>query len=108
MNIRDGYNNKKGVTFDTQDRLDNKLDNTTLTAQGSYQNRPFKPKIYQGQRRGQTRNYYDQGKYQNRFRSNGEIGECHIEVELSMDIIIEEGCSMITIIEITLEEKILE
>ena len=37
-----------------------------LTVQGSSQNRPFKPKIYQGQRRGQTRNYYNQ----DRCRSN--------------------------------------
>ena len=41
-----------------------------LTAQGSNQNRPFKPKIYQGKRRGQTRNYYDQSKYQKIYRSN--------------------------------------
>ena len=41
-----------------------------LTAQGNNQNKPFKPKIYQGKRRGQTRNYYDQGNYQNRYRSN--------------------------------------
>ena len=43
MNIRDGYNNKKVVTFDTQDRLDNKIDKLTsmmsnLTAQGNNQN----------------------------------------------------------------------
>ena len=37
-----------------------------------------------------------------------EIGECHIEVELSMDKTIEEGCSMIKIIEVILGEKILE
>ena len=50
MNIRDGYNSsKKVVTFDTQDRLDSKLDKITymiskLTAQGSNQNRQFKPR----------------------------------------------------------------
>ena len=54
MNMQDGYSSsKKVVTFDTQDRLDDKLDKITsmiskLTAQGSSQNRPFKPKIYQG------------------------------------------------------------
>ena len=26
MNIRDGYNSKKEVTFDTEDRLDDKID----------------------------------------------------------------------------------
>ena len=73
MNIRDGYNNQKVVTFDTQDRLDEKLDKITsimskMTAQGSNQHRPFKPKSYQGKRRGQSRYNYNQGKYQNRHR----------------------------------------
>ena len=65
MNIRDGYNSKKVVTFDTQYRLDDKIDKPTsmmskLTAQVNKQNKQFK-KIYQGKRRGKTRNYYDQG-----------------------------------------------
>ena len=63
------------VTFDTQDRLDDKLDKITsmmskLRVQGSSQNRLFQPKIYQGKRRGQSRNYYDQDRDQNRHRSN--------------------------------------
>ena len=64
-NIQEGYNsNKKVVSFNTQDRLDDKIDKLTsmiskLTAQGSNQNRPFKPKSYQGNRRGQTRNYHN-------------------------------------------------
>ena len=37
-----------------------------------------------------------------------KIGECHIEVELSIDKTIEEGCSMMKIIEVTLGEEILE
>ena len=37
-----------------------------------------------------------------------ETGECHIEAELSMDKTIEDGHSMIKIIEVTLGEKILE
>ena len=50
MNIRDGYNSKEVVTFDTQDRLDDKLDKirsmmSKLTAQGSNQKRQFKPKL---------------------------------------------------------------
>ena len=53
MNIRDQSNRKKMVMFDTQDRLDDKIDKVTsmmnkLTAQGSNQNKPFKPKMYQG------------------------------------------------------------
>ena len=76
MNIWNGYNNsKKVVTFDTQDRLDDNLEQITstmskLTAQASSQNRPFKPKIYQGKRRGQARNYYHQDRYQTGYRSN--------------------------------------
>ena len=31
MNIRDGYNSKKVVTFDIQDRLDDKIDKLTST-----------------------------------------------------------------------------
>ena len=51
MSIRDGYNSKKVVTFDTQERLDDKIDRfmptmtSKLTPQGSSQNRPFKPKF---------------------------------------------------------------
>ena len=37
-----------------------------------------------------------------------EIGECHIEVELSIDRIMNEGYTMIKITEMTLTEEILE
>ena len=65
MNIRDGYNSRESITYDTQDRLDDKIDKLTsmmskLTAQGNNQNKQFKPKIYQGKKRGQTKHYYDQ------------------------------------------------
>ena len=55
MNLRDGYNSKKKVTFDMQDRLDDKIDKLTSmmskwTAQGSNQNKPLKPKMYQVKR----------------------------------------------------------
>ena len=76
MNIQDRYNSgKRIVLFDTQDRLDDKLDNITsmmskLKAQGSSQSRPFKLKIYQAKRRGQARNYYNQDRHQGRYRSN--------------------------------------
>ena len=61
MTIRDGYNSKKVVIFYTQDRIDDKIDTLTsmmskLAAQGNNQNKQFKPNIYQGKRRGQTRN----------------------------------------------------
>ena len=106
------YNSKKPVTFDTQDRLDDKIDKhmsmmSKQTAQGNNQNKQFNPKIYQGKRRGQTRNYYDQVNYQNRYRSNSGVGECYLGVDLSMDRIIEEDCNMLIIIEMTLEEDIL-
>ena len=68
MNIRGGYNSERVVTFNTKDRLDDKIDKLTsmiskLTAQGNNQNKQFKPKIYQGKRKGQTRNYNDQDNY---------------------------------------------
>ena len=113
MNIRDGYNSKKVVTFDMQDRLDNKLDKITsilrkLKAQGRNQNRPFKHKIYQGKRRGKTRNYYDQGNYQNRYRSNSGDRRISFRGRAQSDRIIEESHNMITIIEVTLGVEILE
>ena len=56
-----------------------------LTVQGSNQNRPFKPKNCQDKRRGQSRNYYDQDRYQNDTDQTVGIEECHIDVELRMD-----------------------
>ena len=46
-----------------------------LTTQHYEQNKQFKPKLYQGKRRGQMRNFYDkcnydQRSYQNRYRSD--------------------------------------
>ena len=45
-----------------------------LTAQDDEQNKQFKPKVYQGKRRGQMRNPYDKHNYdqrnQHRYRSN--------------------------------------
>ena len=77
MNIKDGYVSKK-VTFDTQGGFEVKIDRLTsmmskLTMEDGSQNKPFKPKIHQGKRRGQTGNYYDrhrydQRNYQNRYR----------------------------------------
>ena len=66
MNIWEGYNNrKKMVSFDTQNNLDDKIDKLTsmmskMSTQGSNQNRPFKPKIYQVKRREQGRINYGQ------------------------------------------------
>ena len=86
MNIQDCYNNGKKVTFDMQDRLDDKIDKLTsmmnkLTAWGNNEYKKFKPKIYQ-RRRGQSRNYYDQDKYQSRYtlssgyrRGRGQYGQ---------------------------------
>ena len=37
-----------------------------------------------------------------------ETGECHLEVELSTDRIKGEGCNMITTIEVTLGEELIE
>ena len=75
IKVRDGYHNKMGVTVDTQDRLDDKIDKLTsmmskLTAQGNNQNKQFKPKMYECKKIGQTKDYYDHSCYQNRLRSN--------------------------------------
>ena len=79
MNIKDSYNNEK-VTFNMQDGLEDKRDRLTLMmrqlmTKGKGLNEQFKPKIYQGRGRGQSRNFYnrcnyDQQGYQNRYRSN--------------------------------------
>ena len=74
MSIKDSYNNKKD-TFDTQDRLEDKIDRLTvmvskLATNEEGVNKQFKPKIYQNKRRGQTRNFYDRCNYQNRYRLN--------------------------------------
>ena len=79
MTIKDGYVSKK-VTFDSQGGLEEKIDILTsmmskLTTKEDSQGKPFKPKIYQGKRREQMRNFYyrqnyDQRNCQNRYRSN--------------------------------------
>ena len=63
MSIKDGYSSKK-VAFDMHDSLDDKIDRltsmmSTLTAQDDNLNKHFKPKIYQGKQRGQSRNFYN-------------------------------------------------
>ena len=63
MNIKDWYISKK-VTFNTQDRLDEKIDKLSsmmskLIAHDDDQTKQFKPKIYQSKWRGQMRNTYD-------------------------------------------------
>ena len=78
MSIQEGYgsNNKRSVSLDTQDMLDNKIDKLTsmmskLLTQGTNQNRPFKPRISQGRKRGQGRNnYFVRGRQWHRFRLN--------------------------------------
>ena len=105
MNISDGYNSsKRVVSFDTQDRLDDKLDKITstmskLTAHSSNQNRPFKPYMKE---KGEDKLDIIIIKIDINVGIDQTvlIGECHIEVEVSMDKITEEGCSMIKIIEV--------
>ena len=63
-----------------QDALKDKIDRLTvmmtqLTTKGKCLNKQFKPKIYQGRRRGLNgkcydRHTYDQRDHQNRYRSN--------------------------------------
>ena len=74
--MQEGYsNNKRTVSFDTQDILDNKIEKLTsmmskLSTQGSNQNILFKPKIYQGRKRGQGRNNYEIDRQLDMFRSS--------------------------------------
>ena len=56
MKVRDQYYNTKAVTFNMQDRLDDKIDKLTpmmskLTAQGNKEDKQFKAKRYQGKRK---------------------------------------------------------
>ena len=79
MSIKDSYNNKR-VTFNMQDGLEDKINRLTLimsqlTTKDEGFNKQFKPKIYQGRSRGQSRKFYDrhiydQRGYQNRYRLN--------------------------------------
>ena len=113
MNIRDGYNNKKTVTFDMQDKLDNKIDTLTsmmckLTIQGSDQNKQFKPKLYQGKRRGQTKIIMIRGNYQNRYRSNSGDRRMSFRGRGQYRQNYREGHNMLIIIEMTLGEEILK
>ena len=68
MSIKDSYSNNKRVTIDTQDGLEEKIDRHTtmmskLTAKDEGLKKQFKPKIFQGKRRGQNRNIYDRCNY---------------------------------------------
>ena len=59
MNIKDSYNNTK-FTFNMQDGLEDRIDRLTvmmseLTTKDKGLNKQFKPKIYQGRGRGQSR-----------------------------------------------------
>ena len=75
MKVSEGYHtNNKAVSFVMQDSLDAKIDKlmsmmSKLTAQGDKQDKQFKPKIYQGKKRGQIKHNYDQSSYQTRNRS---------------------------------------
>ena len=60
-----------------------------LTAQDDNQVKQFKPKIYQCKRRGQTRNFYDQRKYQIDTGQIVEIGEYCSVAEYNMTRIVE-------------------
>ena len=113
MNIQDGYNSgKKVFTFDTQDRIYDKLDKMTsmmskLTAQGSSQNRLFKP-MFTKVKEEDKLDIMLKIDIKIGTDQTVEIGACHIEVELNIDKTIKECHSMINITEMTLGEEILE
>ena len=114
VNIWDGYNSgKEIVSFDTKDRLDDKLDKITsvitkLIAQGSSQNRPLKPKNYQGKAEDKLEIIVIKIDIKVGIDKTAVIGECDIEVEVSRDKITDEGHNMSKIIEGILGKDILE
>ena len=72
MSIREGVS--RMVSFDTRDKLGDKIDNLTimigrLAAKDNNKTRPFKSQIHQSRGRGQNRGY-SQRNYQNRNRLN--------------------------------------
>ena len=114
MNIKDGCGNKK-VTFDMQYSLDDKVDRLTLmmsklTAQDDNQNKQFKSMIYQRNKENkQEISIIEIVMIREIIKIDigliVEIGEHHIEVEISMDKIIEEDHITIILAEMTLDEK---
>ena len=74
MCMKDSYDNTKKVTFDTQNRLEEKISRLTmmmskLTTKEEGLSNWFKTEIYQSKRRGQNRKIYDRCNYQNSYRS---------------------------------------
>ena len=107
MNIRDGNNSKKTVTFDMQDRLDDKINKLTsmmskLTAQVASRINSLNPKFIRA--KGQEKQEIIMIRVIIRIDIDQivEIGEHHLEVEVSMGRIIEEGQNILIIIEMTL------
>ena len=78
MNVKDNYN--KRVSFNTQGRLEDKIDElaavmSKLVARDSRVSRPFKPQVFQSKHRGKGGNFYDscnyaRGNYQNKYKPN--------------------------------------
>ena len=117
MNIKDGYISKK-VTFNMQDSLDDKIDRLTsmiskLKIQDNNQNKQFKPKIYHSKWKGQPRNLHNQIIMVREIIKVNigeilEIEEHQVEIEVSLDKILEDDCIMVITIEMIIEEIISE
>ena len=110
MKVKDGYTNTKAVTFNMQDRLDDKIDK--LTAQGNKPDKQFKSKIYQGKKRGMMKHNYHQGNYLTRNGLHSGNSRMSLEIWVVLDRIInriiEEDCSILIVTEMTSGEKIIE
>ena len=106
----------KKVTIDTWNGLEEKIDRllslmSKLTTQDDRQNKQFKPKIYQGNRKGQTRDFYHKCNNAQRNIRIGldqrvEIEEFHLVVGYNVDEIAEIDQYISKTIEMTLEEEI--
>ena len=84
-----------------------------LTTKEDSHTKPIKPKLYQGKRRGQMRNFYDrkdydQRNYQNRYRHNSGYRRVLFSGRIQYGQIKEIDLGMIRIIEETLEGESLE
>ena len=91
-----------------QDRLDDKIDKLTammtkVIAQGSDQNKQFKPKSIKA--KGGNKQEIIMIRVATRIDIDQIVEiECHLELEVSMEIIIEKGHNMIKIIEVIFKE----
>ena len=115
LSIKDSYVCKK-ATFDTKDSLEAKIDRlmtmmSRLSDQDDEQHKQFKPKVYQGKRRGQIRNFYNKHNHDEKMirideDQTVEIDFFHLVVGYNVDEITELDQDISRTIEMTLDKVI--